>query len=70
MNGWADWATWNAALWLQNDEWLYNMAMHFPKWEQLLNHLQDSGLQLTPDGAYYAEADPAEMQAMLNALHN
>ena len=25
-NGYANWATWNAALWVQNDEFLYNTA--------------------------------------------
>jgi hypothetical protein len=30
-NGWKNHATWNVALWLMNDEFLYNMVMSLDK---------------------------------------
>ena len=26
-NGWANWETWNVALWIQNEDFLYNTAV-------------------------------------------
>ena len=29
FNGWANWETWNVALWIQNDETTYKVALLF-----------------------------------------
>ena len=66
MNGWSNWATWNAALWLQYDEMLYSLAMQHEAWAELLTELPGD----TADGAKYADADPTEMQQMLDYMHS
>ena len=35
-NGWTNYATWNVALWLGNDEELYALAITFPNYRDLL----------------------------------
>ena len=35
-NGWSNWATWNMALWLDNDESFYNIR-RCTRWSELLN---------------------------------
>lgn len=53
-NGWKNYETWNVALWLGNDEGLYNMAREFKKsrtpYRDLRDSLQETGFTKTPDG--------------------
>jgi len=56
-HGWKNWATWNVALWLGNDEALYKMARRFVNYKDLAQALVDSGTPRTPDGARYADPD-------------
>jgi hypothetical protein len=56
-NGWKNWATWNVALWLGNDEALYKMARRFVNYKDLANELELCGVAETPDGAKYKDED-------------
>lgn len=63
-NGHKNWAHWNVALWLNNDEGLYLMARDalasFRNKSEAANYLieglRDCGFTKTPDGARYSFA--------------
>lgn len=62
-NGHHCWNCWNVALWLGNDEGLYNAAMHYINWQRAKPlrtfrtaarlFITTYGLDRTPDGAKY-----------------
>lgn len=57
-NGWANYETWNIALWIQNDEGLYHLAMECGDYETLVNRLyEDYGVKETKDGVKFADPD-------------
>lgn len=56
-NGWKNWTTWNVALWLGNDESLYEFASRFVHYKDLANTLEEWGTLTTPDGASYKDED-------------
>ena len=66
-NGWSDWTTWNCALWIGNDEGLYNMARNCVDYIDFINNVIDL-LPKTPDGAKWTEADYDEMSEMMAEL--
>lgn len=66
-NGHPNWSQWNVALWIANDEGLYNMAREYIRGarrerasresaaEEMLSDLNVSGITHTPDGARYTK---------------
>ena len=50
-NGWKNWETWNVALWLDNDEYLYELSRWFKDYRKLAAFITETGMDKTPDGA-------------------
>ena len=67
-NGWSDWTTWNCALWINNDEGLYNIARHCEDWFDFIATMSEIDMNKTPDGAKWTEADYDEMSEMMAEL--
>ena len=70
FNGWANWATWNVALWIQNDEGTYRVARQYDSYDALIPRLERMWGQMTPDGARWMDPmiDTDELDEMLAEL--
>ena len=68
-NGWADWTTWNCALWINNEQSIYNIAKDCNDYIDFLFEMQAMcGFYSTPDGADYGEANLDEMNELIKEI--
>jgi len=69
-NGWADWTTWNVALWINNDECLHSIAKECETYNEFLYEMQEMiGSFFTPDGADWGEANLSEMAELISEIN-
>lgn len=69
-NGWANYETWNVALWLQNDYAMYKIAHKYDSYDHLIPRLELNFGQMTPDGVRWMDGriDTKELDEMLADL--
>ena len=67
-NGWTNYETWNVALWIGNDEGLYNMARRCYSYQDFLNRYADDSE--TPDGVKFNDVNVnhVEMDEMFEEM--
>ncbi len=72
MNGWANYETWNMALWVDNDESVYRAIRRYKitSWTRLRNYLKKIGWTSTGDGVsiYSKQLNSKELTGMLREL--
>ena len=73
FNGWKNYETWNVALWIQNDERLYGLALgkrQYGGYDFLIPALEVATGQCTPDGVRWMDPtiDTAALDSMLEEL--
>ena len=69
-NGWTNYETWNVALWIGNDESIYNAARKCNSYQELCEVLYDCGSKETPDGVSFTspKLNHVELNELLQDL--
>ena len=73
-NGWSNWTTWNCALWINNDEFLYDIAgrcedaFDFIIEMQKITLTSNRNMLETPDGASWTMADYDELTELIQSI--
>jgi hypothetical protein len=71
VNGWANYETWNVALWIQNEFKFYSVALACGDYCEFLAAIADSNVGLTtPDGVpwFSSAINHAEINSMIEAF--
>ena len=55
-NGYENYETWNVALWIQNDEGLYNYAKECGSYQVFSDSMREVGYTETPDKVAYNDS--------------
>lgn len=73
-NGWANYETWNVALWIGNDEGLYELARRYKRarapYKAFTEAMRELGSLETPDGVAWNDSglDIEELDKMMEEL--
>lgn len=69
-NGWKNWETWNVALWIGNDEGLYNIARRCRDYAAFQQEMRELGSVENPDQVAWNDSclDIAALDRMIRDL--
>ena len=69
-NGWKNRETWNVALWIGNDEGMYNFAKECGTYENFVEQMREVGMTETPDRVAYNDSglDTERLDEMIRDL--
>ena len=70
-NGWANYETWNVALWIQNEFYLYEIAKECNNFAKFVSRVEDI-MWDTPDGVSLTDPklDIEELNEMIDELND
>ena len=70
-NGYANHATWNVALWIQNDEGLYSLAKETADYATFRDSMREVGSLETPDRVSYNDSalDTDALDEVIYGIH-